>query len=66
VRRALHATAATLSLSGTNLGMWTKYRGADPNVNSSAVGDQLTDFQDNVGGTIPQTRNWSMALRLGF
>jgi hypothetical protein len=60
--RSFRANSAVVSFSGTNLGMWTKYRGADPSINSTPVGDQLTDN----GTTLPLTRNWSMGLRLGF
>jgi TonB-linked SusC/RagA family outer membrane protein len=61
----LRAQSATLSLLGRNLGVWTKYRGADPAVNSlyndTASGDQFGDY-----GGVPQPRQWGFRVNLGY
>jgi hypothetical protein len=54
------AKSASISLFGTNLGLWTQYRGADPGVNT-AVGEGVQDF-----GAVPLTRNWSMHVSLQY
>jgi hypothetical protein len=57
-----HASSATVALLGSNLALWTRYRGIDPMVNSTFSGDQLSD-----GGTvIPQPRSWTIRLNLGY
>jgi hypothetical protein len=60
--RRFRAKSAQLSLQGNNLGLWTDYRGRDPSVNSTPVGEQTTDN----GVTIPQPRSYSFQLRLGY
>lgn len=42
-----------LSVQGSNLGLWTNYRGKDPDVNSVTVGDVTVD-----SGQLPQSRKW--------
>jgi hypothetical protein len=59
---AMRATSAVVQFSGRNLGTWTRYRGADPTISSTIIGETR---QDN-GSTLPTTRDWSMGLRLGF
>lgn len=49
-----------VAIMGRNLGLWTKYRGADPEVNTSPGG-----LSRDYGGT-PQTRDWVLNLRLGW
>ena len=61
-----HAQSATLSLAGTNLGQWTKYRGADPSVNSLLTTAYPPDINVDDGNTMPTPRAWSMGLQLGF
>jgi hypothetical protein len=60
--RMLKSSSATLAIQGSNLGLWTQYRGRDPGVNSTPVGEQLTDN----GLTIPQPRKYAASLRLTF
>ncbi len=60
--KMFRSNSMMVTFSGDNLGMWSKYRGSDPTVNSRPIGDQLRDN----GRAIPQTRNWSLGLRMGF
>ena len=53
---------ATLSVAGHNLRTWTRYRGADPEVNYSGP----TRFNRDDLWTAPQTRRYSAALALSF
>jgi TonB-linked SusC/RagA family outer membrane protein len=59
----LGSRTASVTLSGRNLGLYTRYRGADPEV-KSAIGfsarDNVNDF-----GTVPQTRFWRLRVNLG-
>jgi TonB-linked SusC/RagA family outer membrane protein len=58
----VHAPNTTISLMGRNLKLWTHYRGADPDVNSShSGGDDVVDE-----GGIPQPRTWTLRINLGF
>ncbi len=50
----------SLSLQGSNLGLWTNYRGKDPDVNSNLVGDVTSDE-----GQLPMPRTWSLQVRIG-
>jgi hypothetical protein len=50
-----------ISLLGRNLKVWSHYRGVDPDVNSTPTGDQVAD-----GGALPQPRQWSLRISLGF
>lgn len=49
-----------VSLQGSNLGLWTNYRGKDPDVNSISVGEATED-----NGQLPMPRNWRLQIRLG-
>lgn len=51
-----------VSLSGSNLGLWTKYRGRDPSVNATPVGEQTTDNHL----VIPMPRSFSLQFRVGY
>ncbi len=53
---------STLTLAGHNLKIWTKYGGADPEVNFS--GDAT--FNRNDSWTVPQTRRLTASLTLSF
>jgi hypothetical protein len=50
----------TVALQGSNLGLWTNYRGKDPDVNAITVGDAAID-----NGQLPQPRTWSLQIMLG-
>jgi len=58
--RAFRAQSAHLSFSGTNLGLWTKYKGADPTISTSRAETRRD------AGVLPPTRNWTMQLSLGY
>ncbi len=59
--RIFRGRTVSLSLMGRNLALWSKYRGADPEVNTSNLGNVTAD-----GGAIPQTREWSMRFNLSY
>ena len=46
---------------GRNLGMWTHYRGADPELTSFPYGEGTMDM-----GGVPQPREWAIRLNIGF
>jgi hypothetical protein len=56
--RRLGAERLTLSLQGSNLGLWSNYRGLDPNVNGFVTGNRLED-----SGALPQPRTWQVHVR---
>ncbi len=53
-------SSMSLSLQGRNLGLWTNYRGKDPDVNGALVGDATQD-----SGQLPMPRTWSLQIRIG-
>jgi outer membrane receptor protein involved in Fe transport len=70
--RQFRARSASLVFAGTNLGMWTKYVGRDPSINSAVSnsggvgGNDSIEINTDDGNTTPLTRNWSIGLHLGF
>jgi TonB-linked SusC/RagA family outer membrane protein len=57
VARRLGASALFLSLRGTNLGLYSKYDGKDPNVNAYTTGNATADT-----GQLPLPRTWQLRL----
>ncbi len=55
------AAALTLAVQGANLGLWTSYRGKDPDVNVNPTGNQVTD-----GGQLPVPRTWQVRLSASY
>lgn len=53
---------ASLSLQGSNLGLWTNYTGRDPSVNSNGVSDVALDD----GSVTPPPRMFSLKLSVGL
>lgn len=53
---------ATLTLAGHNLKIWTKYGGADPELNYGGT----RTFNRDDSWTVPQTRRYSAAVALSF
>jgi hypothetical protein len=53
-------SSLSMSLLGSNLGLWTNYRGKDPDVNGLLVGDATQD-----SGQLPMPRSWSLEIRIG-
>jgi len=61
VSRWFGADALTVSLQGTNLGLWTNYSGLDPNVNGRATGNNVVDT-----GVIPTPRTWQIRVNATY
>lgn len=59
--RRVGASAFSLALQGTNLGLHTNYRGKDPDVNAFTTGNGVLDT-----GVLPQPRTWRLALSASF
>jgi hypothetical protein len=57
------ADHAALMLAGHNLAIWTKYGGADPELNFN--GGSST-FNRNDSWTLPPVRSYSLSITLGF
>jgi TonB-linked SusC/RagA family outer membrane protein len=53
----LGARAVTVALQGTNLGLFTNYRGKDPNVNAYPIGNGVLDT-----GQLPAPRTWQLRV----
>ena len=47
----------SFAVQGTNLGLFTNYRGKDPNVNAYGSGNGLADT-----GQLPQPRSWQVRV----
>ena len=58
--RRLRAGAMTVALQGNNLGLWTTYSGADPNV-TSIYGNTSAE-----GGILPTPRSWGLNVSLNY
>ncbi|QNL48322.1 SusC/RagA family TonB-linked outer membrane protein [Olivibacter sp. SDN3] len=54
---------ATLSVTGNNLWLWTKYTGYDPEASSFPSGSNIDGF---AGFTHPATRSFLFTLNVGF
>jgi TonB-dependent starch-binding outer membrane protein SusC len=61
--QAFRASNASLTLAGRNLGLWTDYTGADPEV-ISGVGTSQWLRQDFL--TAPPERRWVVRMNFGF
>jgi len=55
-------SSATLTAAGHNLKVWTKYGGADPEVNFNGV----STFNRNDSWTVPMTRRYSASPAVRF
>jgi len=59
--RALHVSHGTVDLQVRNLGLWTKYKGLDPE-SAANIGTTGTEsFRYDVAGT-PQARAWTLRV----
>lgn len=47
----------TVGVQGANLGLWSNYRGKDPDVNADLVGETLSDV-----GQAPLPRSWTLRV----
>lgn len=61
VTTLMRASGASISLAGRNLGLWTKYSGADPEVNSATQAFGRQEFL-----TMPAPRRFVARLNLQF
>ena len=59
--RGMGAQAISLQLQGTNLALWTNYRGKDPNVNAFATGNSIADT-----GVLPTPRTWLVSVHVAY
>lgn len=55
------ASSLSVALQGTNLALFTNYKGKDPDVNAFATGNQVQDV-----GVIPQPRIWRINVRASY
>jgi hypothetical protein len=60
VAQWFHGRTMRVALQGSNLALWTNYRGKDPNVNALPNGNGLADV-----GQVVQPRTWSLQFTLG-
>jgi hypothetical protein len=60
IAQRFHARTMSIALQGSNLGLWTNYRGKDPNVNAFPNGNAVAD-----GGQLPMPRSWQLKCTLG-
>lgn len=55
----LRIPSVAVAVQGSNLGLWTNYRGKDPDVNAISLGDQTTD-----GGQLSTPRLWRLKINI--
>jgi TonB-linked SusC/RagA family outer membrane protein len=55
------ARALTVALQGTNLGLFTNYRGKDPNVNAYPIGNGVLD-----NGQLSAPRTWQLRVSASY
>jgi hypothetical protein len=60
ISRRLSLPTMQIALQGSNLALWTNYRGKDPNVSASAIGNTVLD-----NGQLPQPRSWQLRITVG-
>lgn len=58
----LKVNLVQISLQGSNLGLWTSYSGRDPLVNSTPIGNMISDD----GFTLPLPRKYAFNVIIGF
>lgn len=58
----LNSRSMSISLQGSNLGLWTNYRGRDPGVNTHQYSEGLADD----GRVMPRPRMYVLSFRLGL
>ncbi|TVQ16005.1 MAG: TonB-dependent receptor, partial [Balneolaceae bacterium] len=58
----LNISGASITLAGHNLAIWTKYGGADPEINFHGA----STFDRNDSWTLPMTRRFSASVNLQF
>lgn len=55
------ATALSVAVQGTNVGLWTNYAGKDPSVNAFASGNAVADT-----GVLPIPRSWLLSVHATY
>jgi hypothetical protein len=58
--RRIGVPRMSVALQGSNLGLWTNYRGKDPDVNAFTVGDKVADT-----GQLPRPRSVTIRINVG-
>jgi TonB-linked SusC/RagA family outer membrane protein len=58
-----YADRATITAAGHNLAIWTKYGGADPELNFNGG---TSTFNRNDSWTVPMTKRYSLSLSVNF
>ena len=61
VAHLLRASAMSVAVQGSNLGLRTNYKGKDPDVNVFPTGNAVED-----PGVLPQPRSWQMRVSLHY
>jgi hypothetical protein len=61
IARRLGARSLSIALQGTNLGLWTDYRGKDPNVSATATGNGVVDRN-----ALPTPRTWQIRVSASY
>lgn len=56
----LDVKSLVVAIRGSNIALWTDYSGRDPMINSTPIGNSISDD----GWTIPMPRKYSMELRV--
>jgi hypothetical protein len=62
---AVRAHEASITLSGRNLAVWTRYTGADPEVNGSITSSPVLGAYSDSGG-LPPAQYWLARVNLTF
>ena len=65
----MRASSASITLGGRNLHLWTKFRGADPEVLGTGPGTGgtlFTQFYNVELFTLPPTRRWTARVNVTF
>jgi TonB-dependent SusC/RagA subfamily outer membrane receptor len=60
----LGVNAATVTLSGRNLALWSAYRGADPEIKTLPGNDSYAATNDQTG--VPAPTYWLLRINIGF
>jgi outer membrane receptor protein involved in Fe transport len=62
IARKVGARSASISLQGSNLNLWTNYRGRDPSVNTSLA----SEISRDDGNILPVPRRFVLDFKVGF
>ncbi|HEX6535955.1 MAG TPA: TonB-dependent receptor plug domain-containing protein [Gemmatimonadaceae bacterium] len=59
--RRFGTKALSIAIQGTNVGLWTNYKGKDPNVNAFSTGNSVVDT-----GVLPIPRSWLLSVHATY